>query len=91
MDNRVSLFSAQHGTVSYTHLDVYKRQAKEDRYFVYSFKIECIPGYTYPWAVSISNAYMKIRKKSDGTHETIPGTAIGRSVSQIQPVSYTHL
>ena len=64
------------------------RPAKEDRYFVYSFKIECIPGYTYPWAVSISNAYMKIRKKSDGTHETIPGTAIGRSVSQIQLSDY---
>ena len=64
------------------------RPTKGDHYFVYSFKIECIPEYNYPWIISIGNAYMKIKKKSDGTHETIPNTSINRTVSQLQISDY---
>lgn len=64
------------------------RPSRNDHYFVYSFKIECLPEYNYPWVISIGNAYMKIKKKSDGTHETIPNTSIDRCYAQIQISDY---
>lgn len=64
------------------------RPPKGDHYFTYSIKIECLAGYEYPWHISIANAYMRVKKKSDGTHETIPNTAIEKAISQLQISDY---
>lgn len=70
------------------HKVLLNRPPKGDHYFVYSFKIDFLEGYDYPWRINIANAYMKIKKKSDGTHETVPNTAIEKSVSQLQVTDY---
>lgn len=59
-----------------------------DHFFTYSFKIEYLKSYTYPWQISIENFYVKIKKKPNGMREAIPGTAIKRAKSQIQITDY---
>ena len=63
------------------------RPAKGDHYFTYSFKIECIPSYNYPWTITIDNQYMKVKKVGDMT-QTIPETGIYRTSAQLQIADY---
>lgn len=64
------------------------RPPKDERYFTYSIKIEYDIGFDYPWIISIHNAYMKLKEKSDGTFQTIPETAKYKSSSRIMLSNY---
>ena len=64
-----------------------KGETKE-HYFVYSFKIECLSGYEYPWQIQIHNSYCKIKKMKNETIQTIPETAILKASSSIMLTDY---